>query len=55
MSQAHPEEVRQIVRKAKSFRALYLSQQECCAVQLLDEYSKLLLFDWKLQEMAVST
>ena len=55
-AQEHPEEVAKIVQHAKSFYAFYLSQrgEQCFAVQLLEEYSGLLLDPWKLQLLAAA-
>ena len=55
-AQEHPKEVAKIVQHAKSFYAFYLSQrgEQCFAVQLLEEYSGLLLDPWKLQLMAAA-
>lgn len=55
-AQEHPQEVGRIVQHAKSFHGFYLSQrgEECYAVQLLEEYSSLLLDSWKLQDRAGS-
>lgn len=52
-AQEHPEAVGQIVQHAKNFHGFYMSQrgEECYAVQLLEEYSRLLLNTWKLQDM----
>ncbi len=53
-AQEHPEEVAKIVQHAKSFHSFYLSQrgEQCFAVQLLEEYSRLLLDPWRLQTLA---
>ena len=53
-AQEHPEEVARIVQHAKSFYSFYLSQrgEQCFAVQLLEEYSRLLLDPWRLQTLA---
>ncbi len=55
-AQEHPEDVAKIVQHAKSFYSFYLSQhgEECFAVQLLEEYSRLLLDPWKLQTLAAA-
>ena len=55
-AQTHPDEVAQIVQHAKSFHAFYLSQrgEQCFAVQLLEEYSGLLLDPWRLQLAAAA-
>lgn len=55
-AQEHPDEVAKIVQHAKSFHALYVSQQgeQCFAVQLLEEYHRLLLDPWKLQNLATA-
>ncbi|KAL0019622.1 hypothetical protein WJX77_004111 [Trebouxia sp. C0004] len=53
-AQEHPEEIAKIVQHAKSFYSFYLSQrgEQCFAVQLLEEYSRLLLDPWRLQTLA---
>ena len=53
-AQEHPEEVGRIVQHAQDFHRFYLSQrgEQCYAVQLLEEYSRLLLDTWKLQDLA---
>jgi len=53
-AQEHPDDVAKIVQHAKNFHAVYLSQQgeQCFAVQLLEEYNRLLLDSWKLQGLA---
>ena len=52
-AQEHPDDVAKIVQHAKSFHAFYMSQrgEECFAVQMLEEYSRLLLDSWKLQSL----
>ncbi len=53
-AQEHPEEVAKIVQHAKSFYSFYLSQrsEQCFAVQLLEEYSQLLLDPSRLRTLA---
>ena len=53
-AQEHPDDVAKIVQHAKQFHAFYMSQrgEQCFAVQLLEEYHRLLLDPWKLQMMA---
>lgn len=53
-AQEHPEEVAKIVQHAKSFYSFYLSQrgEQCFAVQMLEEYSRLLLDAWRLRTLA---
>ena len=55
-AQEHPDAVAKIVQHAKSFHAFYMSQrgEECYAVQMLEEYSTLLLDAWKLQGLVQS-
>ena len=55
-AQKHPDEVAKIVQHAKSFHDFYLSQrgEQCFAVQLLEEYSGLLLDSWKLRSLAAA-
>ncbi|KAL3131216.1 hypothetical protein ABBQ38_000515 [Trebouxia sp. C0009 RCD-2024] len=50
-AQEHPDAVANIVQHAKNFQAFYMSQQgeQCFAVQLLEEYHRLLLDPWMLQ------
>ena len=56
-AQEHPDDVARIVQHAKSFHGFYLSQrgEECFAVQLLEEYSRLLLDSWKLQSSSLAS
>ena len=52
-AQEHPQELAKIVQHAKKFHSFYLSQkgEQCYAVQLLQEYSKLFVDAYKLQSL----
>ena len=56
-AQEHPDNVAKIVQHAKHFHAFYMSQrgEQCFAVQLLEEYHKLLLDPEQLQMVAAGT
>ena len=55
-AQEHPADIAEIVQHAKNFHAFYMSQrgEQCFAVQLLEEYHRLLLDPWKLQMMTAA-